>query len=69
MWPPSNSPVLASATSFTSPSGLPSMSERSFSESGTVAVRTSWPASAAASSVSPTLATSGSQNVTRGTTR
>jgi hypothetical protein len=29
----------------------------------------SWPASRAARSVSPTLATSGSQNVTRGTTR
>src|SRR5512132_1606399 len=69
MWPPSSSSERASATSFTSPNERPSMADRSLSPSWVIAVRIWWPASRAARSVSPTLATSGSQNVTRGTTR
>ena len=55
--------------SFTRPSVAPSICERSLSSTRRIDVITSSRWSRACASVSPTLATSGSQNVTRGTTR
>ena len=69
MWPPSTSPVFASATTLTCPAGSPSRNARVTSENRAMPTATPRPSLRASSSVRPTLATSGSQNVTRGTTR
>ncbi len=69
MCPPRISFVLASATILTRPHRSPSIRARSSCSKLAVPVATSWPRSRASSSVRPTLATSGSEYVTRGATR
>ena len=61
IWPPRSSPYLASKMSFTNPSFCPEALAFPDAENGNLPTLMSYPASFAASSVIPTLATSGEQ--------